>query len=124
MVKIKFIAVSGLFLMLAQQTFSKRASPAEVAPALLAGVEYVAPHVTRGYNDQHGVPQCLPGCVEAWDRKGDKLLWRIQVYNVQDIQIRSLQILNGVLVVGNERGAKYSVDLKSHVVKKWKQPLR
>lgn len=108
--------------------FAKRAAPKEVDPVVDHGVKYLAPHVTPGYAKAHGYPTCAIGCIEARSVDSEKLLWRLQVYeikydeklehDVQDDFINKLQIKNGNLFVETEHGDKFIVNLKTHEVKK------
>jgi hypothetical protein len=103
-----------------------------VEPVVAEGVKYLAPHVAPGYIEAYGVPPCPPGCIEAREEKTDKLLWRVQVYeityddhlerDVQDVFVRFLKIEDSSLLVENESGARFTVDLKSHAVKRQGQP--
>jgi hypothetical protein len=126
------LLIGGILLVTAASAMAKRLPPAPVEPVVAEGVTYVAPQVTPGYLEAHGVPPCPPGCVEAWEENTGKLLWRVQVYevpydthlerDVQDVFIRSLKTEDGHLLVENERGARFSVDLRSHVVTSLGQP--
>jgi hypothetical protein len=93
---------------------AKRAAPKPVAPVILDGVEYRAPVRDMGY-------------LEAIDVVSKQRLWRSKVYSVmymplaekdcQDIFIVSLGIKGGNLLVRNEAGRSYRVDLKTgHVL--------
>lgn len=121
---------------LAQKVQGKRAAPPDVWPVVYNGVRYVALRsrvvewrdVNNGYMswtdeklDQNG------GYIEARDEKTDALLWRLKVYtvahnaalerDVQDVFIKSMEIRDGALIVVNERGDRFSVDLKDRKVK-------
>lgn len=103
------IAVA-LFLALCPDAFPKRLPPPEVKPLVHKGVEYRAEH-------RH------MGAVEAWDKKTNKMLWRCQIYvvtydlnlekDVQDVFIISLLIENGFLIIMNESGHRYRLDLST-----------
>jgi len=64
--------------------------------------------------------------LEARDATTNKLLWRQKVYevpyirgledDVQDIPITSLRIENGSVIVENQTGEVYAVDIESHKV--------
>lgn len=97
-------------------TKTKRAEPKEVAPLIYRGVKYIAPHfTTQNKQVQRG------GLIEAWDVKANKKLWDLQVYeikydpkleqDVQDVFITSIKIVQGKLVVTNERHDIYEVDV-------------
>src|SRR5262245_24523544 len=103
------LLICGALLVIALQSFAKRLAPAMVEPVVVDGVKYLAPHVAPGYIDEHGIPPCPPGCVEAWDGTTGKLLWRVQVYevkydthlerDVQDVFVRFLTIKDRSLLV-------------------------
>lgn len=103
-------------------TFAKRAPPKEVPPIVHEGVEYRFPHFgSLKEEGQNG------GIVEARDRKTGELLWRLKVYSparepgregdVQDVFITSARLEGAKLVVTNERGATYEVDLATRAVR-------
>lgn len=90
--------------------FAKRGAPANVAPVASGDLEYRAPHGQMG-------------CVEAWDTKHNKLIWRRQIYviklqpdlerDVQDVYITSLKLEGKSLLVKNERSSEYKLDLET-----------
>ena len=92
---------------------AKRSSPVDVAPVVIRGVEYSAPHDAMGF-------------VVAKDHNSGKELWRVRIYevrvnpalerDVQDIFITSLAEKGGALLITNERGEKYALDLQSRKV--------
>ncbi len=96
---------------------AKRAAPKEVAPLVVGAVEY-------------SVPLWEMGFVVATDTATRKELWRVRVYEVpidpkleEDVQhvfITSLAVEGGALLVTNERGATYAVDLTTRKVTKRK----
>jgi len=100
---------------------AKREPPKEVEPVTYKGVKYVVPHWgwKRG-RMQNG------GYIEAWHIKKDKLLWELQVYvveynpdiesDVQDIFITSLKIEDGKLIIENEAGDRFEIDLDTREV--------
>ena len=130
----RVLLICGILLVTTPYAFAKRLAPAMVEPVVAEGVKYLAPQVTPGYLEAYGVPPCPTGCVEAWEEKSGKLLWRVQVYtvpyddqrerDVQDVFIRSLKIEDGSLLVENEQGARFTVDLQSHAVKRQGQPWK
>jgi hypothetical protein len=117
-------------LLLPQIAIAKRAAPNPVAPVVGGKVRYMAPDVTPKYLSIYGASKCLRSgnCIEARDRKTGKLLWQVEVYqtkfdpkletDVQSVYINSIDLERGRLVVKNERGDRYSVDLKTRAVKK------
>ncbi len=90
--------------------FAKRAAPKPVSPVVHNGVEYRANVWDTGF-------------VEAIDLASQKNLWRTRVYYVwymplaekdcQDIFITSLAVHDGKLLVRNEAGRSYRVDLRT-----------
>ena len=69
------------------------------------------------------------GFVVATDIAGHKELWRERIYtvrinplmerDVQDVFITSLVIKRGALIIANERGDRYTLDLATrHVTKR------
>lgn len=113
-----------LTLLISTTTLAKRGGPQDVEPVIYDGVKYVAVHwgFVRKL-EQNG------GYVEAFDQRTGKQLWRIRVYmitydgrekDVQDVFITKLGIEQGRLIVTNEKGEKFSVDLKMKTVKKIK----
>ena len=110
---IKILAVVFLFIFLGLQcnmVEAKRLPPQEVEPVIYNGVKYTATHEKMGY-------------VEAWDIKTGKKLWEKKVYDVKidphmeaDVQwvfITNLSIKDGKLIVVNENGDRYEIDIES-----------
>ncbi len=126
--RLGIIAISVL--LLPQIALAKRGVPTQLAPIVSGGVKYMAPDVTPKYLSIYGASKCFRSgsCVEARDRKTGKLLWQVEVYqtefdpqmeaDVQSVYINSLKIERGKLIVKNERGDRYTVDLKTRAVKK------
>lgn len=106
----KPISLLALALLVVLPTFAwaKRSPPEKVAPVKAAGVEYRVNH------DQMG-------CVEAWDTASQQLVWRKQIYvvrydvdlerDVQDVFITSVSVKGEKLLIKNERGSEYELDL-------------
>ncbi|HEV7404170.1 MAG TPA: hypothetical protein VGO11_14615 [Chthoniobacteraceae bacterium] len=96
---------------------AKRSEPKPVAPVAANGIAYSAPHDQMGF-------------VIATDTASRKELWRERIYSVQydadlekdvqDVFITSLALEGGMLVVTNERGAVYHLDLATRRVTKRK----
>lgn len=92
---------------------AKRSAPADVAPILMKGVEYTAPHDAMGFVVAKGV-------------SSGKEMWRARIYeirvdpnlesDVQDVFITSLVVKGDTLLITNERGEKYVLDLKTRKV--------
>ncbi len=111
---------------------AKWAEPKPV-PALISGnIKYIAPDVLPNHRSIYGKSTCSEKsmCVEARNKKTGKLLWQVEVYpieidpnvelDVQYVYITSLKIERGQLIVKNESGQVYVVDLKTHkVAKRW-----
>ena len=93
--------------------FAERSEPREVAPIVQDGVRYSAPHGAMAV-------------VVATEVKTGKELWRVQVYktrmipelesDVQDVFITSLAVKDGTLLIANERGEKFALDLQTRKV--------
>jgi hypothetical protein len=102
-----------LLLLSASAVWAKRGAPADVPPLAIGELELRAPH------DQQG-------CVEAWHRTRQQLLWRRQVYvvkysldlerDVQDVFITSLEHHDHALRIKNERQSVYQLDLDTLAV--------
>lgn len=93
---------------------AKRLAPKPVKPVTVAGVTYIAP----------GWPI---GTVIAKDASSDRELWRKRIYtlrydrhleqDVQDVFITSLEVRDGnTLIITNERGERYILDLSTRKV--------
>lgn len=99
----------------------KRVGPPDVEPVTLNGVRYEALHWGR----EHGLEQ-NGGYVVAMDAVSGHELWTARVYqieyvpkletDVQDIFIKSLAPTEGgkQLLVTDERGRKFLLDLPTH----------
>ena len=111
------LAVLIPFFLAATPAQAKRAAPKEVPPAVASAVEYSAPHEAMGF-------------VVATDTVSRKELWRERIYtvrvdpalerDVQDVFITSLVIEKGTLIITNERGDRYALDLVTRKVSKSK----
>ena len=120
--KNKFIAIYLVTLLFVwfSASSAKRALPQEVKPIMHKGIEYRAPHDYMG-------------CIEAWDIKSKEIIWRKQVYiikhvigverDVQDVFIKSMQLSGNSILIINEKGFEYKLDLKSLEVKAVKGSL-
>ena len=107
------LTIAALLLAGISPVRAKRAAPIEVAPIAVGGVCYSAPRDAMGF-------------VVAKDLKSGRELWRVRIYevrvdpklerDVQDVFITSLEVKDGILLVTNERGEKYALDLKTHKV--------
>jgi len=111
------LAVLIPFFLAATPAQAKRAAPKEVTPVVASAVEYSAPHEAMGF-------------VVATDTVSHKELWRERIYtvrvdpalerDVQDVFITSLVIEKGTLIITNERGDRYALNLVSRKVTKRK----
>ena len=118
---ISFLILTASLCMSATGQKAKRSPPKEVTPVVYEGVRYTAPHwvIAKG-------KRIAGGYVEAFNAKTKKRLWRIKVYetisdsqleqDVQDVFITSMAIEKSNLVVVNERGVRYEVDLTTRTV--------
>ena len=98
---------------------AKRAQAAKVEPVIYEGVRYTAPNNDGGR-----------GYIQAWDTKTNKMLWEATVFrnfinplleeDVQWVFIKKLSFEDGKLIVVDERDRAYTVDTKTHRVRKVK----
>jgi len=99
--------------------WAKRSGPKQVSPVIYDGVRYAAPNA----NGRQGM-------VEALDQKTGAKLWDKVIYTVkidpnleEDVQwvfISALSIRDGKLLVINEKGDQYALDLKTKKIDKIK----
>jgi hypothetical protein len=111
------LAVLVPLLLAATPALAKRAAPKPVTPVVVNAVEYSAPSGQMGF-------------VIATDTTSHKELWRERIYtvkidpalerDVQDVFITSLVEEKGSLIVTNERGESYALDLATRKVTKRK----
>ena len=109
--------VALILLCHAGTALARRAAPAPVAPVTRGHLQYRATNT----------PDC-PGCVEIWDLARHAEVDAIQVYRPpqapgleQDVQwvfVTKLELHGNHLLVTNERGERYRVDLKTKTVKR------
>jgi hypothetical protein len=103
------------FLNTSVAVFAKRPPPMPVDKIVHEGIEYHA-------------PDTLMGCVEAYHLKTGVRIWWKQIYvvkynpkletDVQDIYIKKMRIKRNNLIIEDERGRKYSLNLSSLEVKR------
>ncbi len=101
----------------ASSAMAKRTTPMVVQSIFSKGIEYRAPLAV----DKMGV-------VQAWDVKTGKLLWEKKIYsvryrlllerNVQWVFITHLKADAGIIVVTNERGKRFLLNLRSKRVRR------
>ena len=111
--------ITAFLTLFASSALAKRAAPSKVKSIVHNGVEYRAPLSVDKI-----------GFVQGWDVAEQKLLWEKKIYgtlyvpslerDVQWVFITDLQLRDGLLFVTNERGKRYSLDLRSKRVKKVK----
>jgi hypothetical protein len=135
MISLKILRLAMIVLTVvagSQSAVAKRAAP-KMVPGLIHGnVKYIAPDVLPDRESIYGKSTCSRegSCVEARSRRNGKLLWKVEVYktkidpqmetDVQYVYITSLKIEGSNLIVKNEAGEVFMVDLKTHVVtKRW-----
>ena len=92
---------------------AKRTVPRTVEPVTVQGVTYSAPATAMGF-------------VVAFDASSRRELWRQRIYrirvdpslerDVQDVFITSLTLRGGSLVIANEHGKRYALDLSTRKV--------
>lgn len=112
--KINFLMVFLVFAFLCStiiQVEAKRVPPSLIEPVIYNGVNYTTGKM---------------GFVEAWDINTSQKIWEKKVYSVkynplletdvQDVFITSLSISDGKLVVINEKGNKYEVNVETGAV--------
>ena len=95
-------------------TFAERLAPKPVEPVISDGIEYRA-------------PQFYMGCVEAWDSQNNQMLWRKKIYyikyderleaDVQDVFIEKLEIIGSRLIITNEKGHQYELNINTRQIR-------
>lgn len=105
-----FIGVLLFLFVFITSVFAKRLGPPSVDDVIFDGVKYSAPNIEIGY-------------VEAKNINDNSLIWKKKVYDVnyqnnlekdvQDIYITNLKIEDTNLLVTNERGEVYRINLKT-----------
>jgi hypothetical protein len=117
--KTALLALLLLFALLSAVTpaLAKRSAPQPVAAVTVNAVEYSAPAEAMGF-------------VVATDARSNKELWRQRIYtvqvnplrekDVQDVFITALGIEGSNLIVTNENGETYALDLATRKVTKRK----
>ncbi|HXC98436.1 MAG TPA: hypothetical protein VN048_03780 [Verrucomicrobiae bacterium] len=109
---IALIVVTTAMFLWAGSAYAKRAAPKPVPPVIWQGVEYRAPLDVEKI-----------GHVQAFDRASGLKLWETTVYTItinpileQDVQwvfISEMHVEDGKLVITNEDGKTYRLDLKT-----------
>lgn len=103
------LAITAALLLCPASAYAKRKAPKPVPPVIWQGVKYVASHQM--------------GHVQAFDLASGRKLWETKVYHVwimplaeEDVQwvfICNMQVQDGMLVVSNEAGKTYRLDLQT-----------
>lgn len=121
------LTTAGLFgvllaLGVPQTAQAKRRPPPVITPVVKGGIRYVVPH----FGALHGKEQ-NGGYVQAWEVGSGKLLWDRMVYRVvydgklerdaQDVFITRISVAEQTLLVENELGERFEMDLGGGNVK-------
>jgi hypothetical protein len=106
-------AICSLLLCSAARINGKRSAPKIVEPVTILGVTYSA-------------PSWPVGVVIATDAASSRELWRQRIYaipydrkleqDVQDVFVTSLKCRSNVLLITNERGEHFALDLSTRKV--------
>lgn len=106
------MTIAALSLLSPSSAYAKRKTPAPVPPVVWQGLEYRAPLDLEQM-----------GRVQAFDVSSGRQVWETRVYQVwiiplleEDVQwvfVSALQVLDGKLLVRNEDGKIYRLDLKT-----------
>jgi hypothetical protein len=108
-------AAAGILVATAEIPIAKRAAPAVVEPVTVRGITYSAPAHAMGF-------------VVARKVSSGQELWRQRIYtirinpalerDVQDVFITSLRARGGAILIMNERGERFVLDLETrHVIR-------
>ena len=102
---------------------AKRLAPKDVSPVVVGAIKYTAPHYDKAFNN-------LAGYIMAIEVSSGKELWIKQIYknnynpslerDVQDIFITSLKVKDNILIIANEKGEVYNLNLTDNSIKKVK----
>ena len=102
---------------------ARRIPPKKVEPVMYDNIRYTAPVFSQSSNHKQ-----LSGYIEAWDTRTNKKLWEVKVYDikydpgldkdVQEIYITALKVEFGNLLVTNETGDEYEVELATKKITK------
>ncbi len=106
------MTIAALSLFCPAAAYAKRKAPSPVPPVVWQGVEYRAP-----LDVEH------MGYIQAFELPSHRKLWETKVYHVrimplleEDVQwvfVSSMQVQGGRLLVRNEKGKSYWLDLKT-----------
>lgn len=113
----RFLFLVFIVALLPAGLHAKRAAPPKVEPVVHEGVRYTAPNDngTRGY--------VVASEVSDGKKRWDVTVFRIHMIpfmeqDVQHVYIKHLAIRGAALVVTDEKGREFRVDLKTHKVQK------
>ena len=89
-------------------------APPKIAPLIYKGIKFVVPNTVKEM-----------GYVQAWDVETGKKVWEKKVFSVikipfffeEDVFIIALSIEDGKLVVANEHGREYKIDIPRAILK-------
>ena len=111
--KAVFAAVLCVFAFVTGPASAKRSVPLAVEPVTVHGVTYSAPATAMGF-------------VVASDASSGRELWRRRIYrihfnpslerDVQDVFITSLTLRGEYLLIANEHGERYALDLSTRKI--------
>jgi len=121
---ILIIVIISILFLISNSVEASRISAPEVQSLVYKGIKFIAPNTPEKMS-----------YIEAWDIKTNTKLWELKVYEVKinpelkaDVQwifITSLYISVGKLIVVNEAGERYEVDIEAKkVVKEGMQTQR
>ena len=109
----KIILCIILLFIIIPASYAKRSAPPKVDSLIYKGIRYSA-------------PSDLMGCIRADDIKTNSMLWFKQIYivkylpklerDVQCIFINKIEIKDDSLIISNEAGYSYKLNLKSLMV--------
>jgi len=121
MKKIVFLTVISTLVLLVSCSFlyakgisSAKIKSPKISPLIYKGVKFVAPNTVKEM-----------GYVQAWDVETGKKVWEKKAYSVikipfffeEDVFIISLSLEEGKLVVGNDKGNEYKIDIPKAILK-------
>ena len=96
-------------------SLTKAIAPPKISPLIYKGIKFVVPNTVKEV-----------GYVQAWDVATGQKVWEKKVYRViimpfsedsQYVFIISLSIEDGKLVVVNENGREYKIDIPKAILK-------
>ncbi len=119
---------AGLFLITLCVAFyasvsdAKRSAPPRIEPVVHDNIKYSVPVFSASSHSQ------VSGYIEATDTLTNKVLWQLRIYDIkydpglpredQEIYINLLFLEQGRLIVGNELGERFEVELGTRKVRR------